>query len=218
MRSRLIATAALIAAFQAWGQQAGGGVRYKWVDEHGLPHYSDSLSADALRFGYDVISDQGGVVRHVDRPPTAQERAEQQRQAAAQAAARRAAEAERRNELQLLAAYPTEASFRRAQKDRLDSIDQEIETTRINLRNQEKTLADLLARAGDLEHAKQPVPAALSDRIAEQRNVVATQRDALQRVQEARAAAERQAAVDLARYRALQAAQAPAEAASAGHP
>lgn len=213
MRKPISIAAAIVlaAACAAHAQQPGGtgGIRYKWVDDKGLPHFSDSLTAEAMKFGYDLVNDQGMVVQHVPRQLTPEERAAQQKLAAQQAAAQRAAEAQRRAEEQMLVAYPDEAAFQRAQQDQLDTIDQQINTTRINLRSQEKTLTDLLTRAGDLERAKQPVPKFLNDRIAEQRNIVAGQRNALEREQAARAAAEQQAAAQLKRYRELKAAQQP---------
>jgi hypothetical protein len=77
----------------------------------------------------------------------------------------------------------------------------------MNLHSQEKTLADLLGRAAELERAKKPVPKDLVDSIGEQRNVVATQHAALERQQDRREAAQQLAAQQLDHYRALKKAQ-----------
>ncbi|WP_267225782.1 DUF4124 domain-containing protein [Dyella silvae] len=181
--------------------------RYRWKDSSGLPHYSDSLTADALKYGYDVVNDRGITVQHVDRQLTPEERAAAAKVAEQKAADDRAAEQRARNDSQLLNAYPTEEAYKASQRQALDNIDEQISTTRSNLRTQEKALTDLLTRAGDLERAKQPVPKFLNDNIAKQRDVVAHQRDTLEREQTARETTEQKNAKDLQHYRDLKAAQ-----------
>jgi hypothetical protein len=185
--------------------------RYRWKDAAGLPHYSDSLTSDAMKFGYELVNDRGIVVQHVDRQLNPEERAAAQKAAEQQAVLDRAAEQRKRNDAQMLAAYPTEASFKTLQQENLDSLDQQINTTRSNLRSQEKALTDLLTRAGDIERAKQPVPPYLTQGIAKQRDVVARQRDALEREQNARDAQVQKNTQDLMHYRDLKAAQAKEE-------
>jgi hypothetical protein len=185
--------------------------RYRWKDAAGLPHYSDSLTADAMKFGYELVNDRGLVVQHVDRQLSPEERAAAQKVAEQQAAVDRAAEQRKRNDAQMLAAYPTEAAYKALQQENLDSMDQQIATTRSNLRSQEKALTDLLTRAGDLERAKQPVPKYLGDGITKQRDVVAHQRDTLERQQGARDAQVQKNAQDLVHYRELRAAEAKGE-------
>jgi hypothetical protein len=182
--------------------------RYRWKDASGLPHYSDSLTPEALKYGYDLVSDRGIVVKHVDRELTPDERAAAQKIADQQAAEERAAQQRARNDSQLLNAYPSEDAYKASQHQALDNIDQQINTTRANLRSQEKALTDLLSRAGDLERAKQPVPKFLNDNIAKQRDIVAHQRDLLERQQTEREATEQKNAKDLQHYRDLKAAQA----------
>ncbi|HEX5305130.1 MAG TPA: DUF4124 domain-containing protein [Dyella sp.] len=187
--------------------QKATGIRYHWHDGKGLSHYSDSLTAEAMKYGYDLVNDQGYVVRHVERQLSPEERAAAEKLAAEKAAQRRAEEARRRADMQLLNAYGDEASLKQAQQQELDTVDQQINTTRLNLRSQEKTLADLLGRAADLERAKQKVPKGLADSIADQRNVVAAQRVALEHQQDRRELAEKDAAQQLEHFRELKKAQ-----------
>ncbi|MEI7035138.1 DUF4124 domain-containing protein [Fulvimonas yonginensis] len=207
MRKFVPAVAIVLAAALPVHAQNSGTVRYRWVDAKGLPHYSDSLTAEAMKYGYDLVNDQGLVVRHVDRQLSADERAAAAKLAAEQAARQQAESARRRADLQLLNAYGDEAALKQAQQQELDTIDQQISTTRLSLHNQEKALADLLARAAELERAKQPVPKSLADSIAAQRNVVADQHATLEHQQDKRAAAEQAAARQLEHYRALKKAQ-----------
>lgn len=182
--------------------------RYKWTDASGHAYFSDSLTPDAMKAGYDVVNGRGITVRHVDRQLTAEERTAARAAADQQAAVARAAQARQREDAQILNAYPDEASFTAAKSAEVDTFEQAARTTRMNLLGQEKALADLLTRAGDLERAKQPVPKYLGDRITEQRNTVSSLRATLQRQQAAKDAAKVNAEAQLKHYRDLKAAQA----------
>jgi hypothetical protein len=148
------------------------------------------------------------VVRHVERQLTADERVAARKLADQQAAALQAQQQRQREDAQMLNAYPDEAAFSAAKNAELDNFEQAARTTRINLQGQEKALADLLARAGDLERAKQPVPKTLNDRIAEQRTTVSNLRATLQRQMAAKEAARASTDSQLRHYRELKAADA----------
>jgi hypothetical protein len=207
MRKLVYAVAISLATVLTAHAQKANGIRYHWQDAKGLSHYSDSLTAEAMKYGYDLVNDRGYVVRHVERQLSPEERAAAEKLAAEQATQHRAEEARRRADLQMLNAYGDEADLKQAQKEELDTIDQQINTTQLNLRSQEKTLADLLSRAADMERAKETVPRYLADRIADPRSVVAGQRAALERQQAHRDTAAQEAARQLERYRALKKAQ-----------
>lgn len=209
MRPLLWITPLLLAvAFGAPAQQhESQNYRYRWVDAAGLPHYSDSLTVKAVQFGYDVLSIDGRVIRHVPRPPTAAERKTSEAQAAqARSAAQNVAE-QRRSDDQLLAAYPSEAGFKASQQARIDQLDQHIHTTHLNLNSQEQNLAELLARAADFHDGGHAVPPDLQKRIVKQRQVVDTQRSLLKEQKLRLAQAKKEVAANLAHYRALQAQQ-----------
>ncbi|MEO7067763.1 MAG: DUF4124 domain-containing protein [Rhodanobacter sp.] len=199
-----VATTALLASLSVYAQ-SNGSVRYKWHDSHGLMHFSDSLTAEAMQSGYDMVNDRGMVVRHVDRQLNAQERAAAAKVAAEQLVVQHANEDKQRAEAQMLTAYPDEAAFKLSQQQALESQDQQIHTTKINLRSQEQALTDLLARAADHERDKKPVPKPLADGIAKQRNVVTGQRSTLNRQQAVRAQTVQDQTKQLARYRELSA-------------
>ena len=203
----ILAAVALGASLVASAQDTSSSVRYKWYDSQGLMHYSDSLTADAMKYGYNLVNDRGMVVRHVARQLNAEERAAAAKLAEAQAARQRAAQEVATAEAQMLNAYPDEESYRISLQQTLDTVDQQIHTTRINLRSQEKALTDLLARAAEIENTKKPVPKFLTDGIASQRNVVTGLRTTLQRQQALRAQTVQDQGKQLARYRELKAEQ-----------
>jgi hypothetical protein len=203
-----IVVAALVASLSVQAQNTGN-TRYKWHDGQGLMHFSDSLTAEAMKYGYELVNDRGMVVQRVPRQLNAEERAVANKLAAEQEAKRRAAQERANAEAQMLSAYPDEESYKISLQQTLDTIDQQIHTTQINLRSQEKALTDLLGRAADIENTKDTVPKFLVDSIAAQRNVVASQRNTLQRQRALRAQAVQAQARQLARYRELKAAQEP---------
>ena len=132
--------------------------RYKWTDASGNLHYGDALPPEAVNFGYEVVNSQGVVVKHVDRPKTAEERAAAKVEIAKAQAAKEAADARVRNDEQLVAAYPTEDDLKRAQHQQADMLDQNIASAQLGLESQQKSLAELLGHAADLDSSGKPVP------------------------------------------------------------
>ncbi len=183
-------------------QQNDATHRYRWVDSTGLLHFSDSLNHEALSRGYDVFDASGRIVRHVPGQDPATPAGTSQEQTQAQTA-----QQQQQRDRQLLTAYPTEADFKAAQQARLDDLDRSMQTIRMNLKSQEDNLANLLARAAGFSNQDQDVPASLQQRIDRQRAAVAEQQQRLQRQQARKSKASRQAATELARYRALRARQ-----------
>jgi hypothetical protein len=202
----VFATMLLIASLSVHAQDSGS-IRYRWHDAQGLLHFSDSLSSEAMKYGYDLVNDQGLVVQHVPRQLSTVERAAAKKLADQQAEQQRIERDRANAEAQMLSAYPDEKSFLVSQQQSLDTIDQQIHTTQINLRSQEKALTDLLGRAAEIERSKDPVPKFLVDSIAKQRDVVTGQRNTLQRQQHLRAQTVQLQVQQLARYRELKAAQ-----------
>ncbi|MFZ0872018.1 MAG: DUF4124 domain-containing protein [Rhodanobacter sp.] len=205
----VFAAAALLASLSARAQtsSSASAYHYKWFDGQGQMQFSDSLTADAMKYGYDVVNAQGLVIQHVARQLNPEERAAANKLAAEQAEQQHAVQERAKAEAQMLSAYPDEESFKISQQQVLDTIDQQIHTTQTNLQIQEKALTDLLTRAADIERAKGPVPKFLSDSISKQRNVVTGQRSALERLQAQRAQTVQLQVTQLVRYRQLKAAQ-----------
>lgn len=179
--------------------------RYKWKDAQGNLHYDDSLPAEAVQFGYDVVNTSGMVVKHVDRAKTAEELKTDKEAAAKLAADKKAADEQAQHDQQMLAAYPNEQDLMHAQQGQLDSLDQEAHATQMSLDSQEKSLTDMLGRAADLERTGKPVPKFLSTQIETQRNVVAKQKDYIAGKQKERVDTVQRFADDIAHYRELRA-------------
>lgn len=202
-----VTSVAVSLGFAGWAAaQSVTKVHYRWVDAGG-PHFSDSLTDDAVKYGYDVINNDGLVVTHVSRQMNSTERAAARQQAAQAAAQQNAVEAKKRADVLLLNTYSDEDALKLEQSQVIENLDEQMSTTRVNLHSQDAALTDLLNRAADNERAKQPVPKTLIDQIAAQRNVVASERALLQRQQANRQVVVDQQAQDLQHYRDLRVAE-----------
>ena len=211
MRSAFALVLALVTAGSAWA--AGGSAthnRYKWTDGEGNLHYSDALPPEAVKFGYEIVSPQGVVIKHVDRPKTSEERAAAKAELAKAQAAKDAAETRVHSDQQLVAAYPTEDDLKRAQHQQQDMLEQNLNSARVSLQSQERSLAELLGHAAELDSSGKAVPPALAKRIADSRKQVEDQRAYIARKENERDQTIAKFDDDVAHYRAL---KAPKEAA-----
>ncbi|MBS0383619.1 MAG: DUF4124 domain-containing protein [Proteobacteria bacterium] len=194
-----------MAAASFAGDNTAAATHYRWKDTAGVVHFSDTIPASALAGGYDIVNNQGMVVRHVGRELTPAERREAAAEAARIAIAKREAQQQNLQDTQLLAAYPTDRDLEQSQNAQLQQIRIDIATLETNLRSQEESLTELLAHAADLEHTKQPIPPYVNKRIAEQRGTVNGERAALAQRNADLASAKEKFSAQLQRYRALRA-------------
>jgi hypothetical protein len=179
--------------------------RYKWTDEQGNLHYDDALPVEALQFGYDVVNNQGIVVKHVDRAKTTDELKADKEASDKAAVAKRVSDAQARNEQQLLAAYPNENDLVIAQHAQIDTIDQSVHATEASLKNQEKSLSEMLSHAADLDRTGKPVPTVLQQQIDSLRVNVEKQKTYIANKEAEKEADEKKFETDLAHYRDVQA-------------
>ncbi|MGH8113464.1 MAG: DUF4124 domain-containing protein [Rhodanobacteraceae bacterium] len=178
---------------------------YRWTDTSGVVHFGDTIPSSALAFGYDIVNNQGQVVRHVARELTPTERRAAVAAAARDAAIKRNIHLRKIEDAQMLSAYPTARDLDQSQQAELQQIRTDIATLETNLRSQEDTLTELLAHAADIEHSGKPVPPDVNKRIAEQRQTVSSERGAMVQRRADYANAKAQFAARLAHYRALRA-------------
>lgn len=196
---------AVCASAQAAATDNTPSVHYRWTDTAGVVHFGDTIPASALAGGYDVVNNDGRVVRRVARELTPAERQAAAITAAREAAARRATQQQHLEDTQMLSAYPTDKDLEQSQQAQLKQIQTDIATLQTNLRSQEDSLTDLLSHAADLEHAKQPIPPTVSKRISAQRETVNGERNALAQRRADLANAQTKFTAQLQHYRALRA-------------
>jgi hypothetical protein len=179
--------------------------RYKWRDASGNLHYGDSLPPEAARSGYEIVNPQGIVIKRVAREKTAAELAAAKATAAREKSEHDAAEARARADTQLVTNFPEEEDLLRAQRQRIEMLDQQVTAARISLRNQEQTLAELLGNAADSERTDKALTKRESDQIAGMRKQVDAQRAMVERREAERHDTETRFGKEVERYRELKA-------------
>ncbi|MGA9343339.1 MAG: DUF4124 domain-containing protein [Rhodanobacteraceae bacterium] len=211
MRDLLSRASIALALCLCWSLAAAGQDanhnRYKWRDGQGNLHYSDSLPADAAVRGYDVLSADGILIKHVDRAQSPAERAAARAALAKSRATTEDAENRVRADQQLLVAYPEEGDLVQSQRQQLDLLDRGIKSAQLDLTNAEANLSDLLDHAATFDRDGKPVPADIVRKIAEMRQRTRVERDTVARQQNEREQTQRKFADDLAHYRQLKAAR-----------
>lgn len=208
MKSIAVVAAIALAAFAADGAAAQvKGKIYKCRNEKGEIFYSQAYDPKLCGGGGAQLNDAGVEVRAIERTKTPEELATERAAAERDAEAKRIEAEVKRQDDVLMQSYPTEAELILAHENELRAIDGVLRTQEKSAVGYEEILNELLASAAESERAGKPVPAALAKRIDGVRADIETQRNAIERKREERAASAAAHATRLARYRELKARQ-----------
>jgi hypothetical protein len=176
---------------------------YRWVDKDGTVRYGDQVPPDAVDQQRETLNRHGMAVDRVDRALTDEERVAQQAMLAEQARLAREKEEQDKLDAILLTSYQSEADLERTYRERFALVEQSLESARIGIRSQEKSLVDLLGHAANLERTGKKVEPKLAQSIALSRKQVVQQRNYLERREADRSALQQEYDDTLARYRVL---------------
>jgi len=151
---------------------------YRWIDSEGRIHVSDSLPPAAARFGYDILTAQGRVIRHVDAPLSKEEEAAQAaaKKEADEAAAKIKAEEEQkaRRDRILTLTYGTVSEIELARDERITLLESYIQLNQKNLKQKEGELEAINKRIQPFVDKGNPVPEAFSTKQSRLAEEVAT--------------------------------------------
>lgn len=161
--ARLAACLALTGLLAA--EPAAAARLYKWVDEKGEVHYTDTPPPETARHGRAILNEQGVPVKRIEGEKTPEELEAERRRRAALEARRRAEAARRRHDRMLLATYASEADMVAARDEKIATLENLIRLTRERIRKLETELERLRREAADSERAGRPVSEALKRRI-----------------------------------------------------
>lgn len=176
---------------------------YKWVDENGKVHFSDTVPTDQLKKGRQEIS--GASVKTVDRQKTPEELAAEKLAAEKAAELKKAEDAKAQADNALVLSYATEADLLRARDQELEVIESTLATDRLGIASHEKALTDMLASAAEFERAKKPIPQRVTDSISNIRKDLENQRRMLADSEARKAQVAKDYEAKVARFRALKA-------------
>lgn len=177
---------------------------YRWVDEDGKVHYSQSLPPEAVDRARRELSARSGMTTgEVERALTDEERVEAAAETAIMDASRKLAEERAQRDQVLIGSYSTERDLQRAYDERFSLVDETLKATRVGIDSQRQTLASLLANAADREFGGQAVDARTRESIRETYLRLSSQQTLMQRREAERAVLEAEFDETLARYREL---------------
>ena len=152
---------------------------YRWTDKDGKVHYSDHVPPEAIENARSEINERGITVGEVGRALTAEEQAAAKEAAKAAEALRQQEEEQAKRDQILLSSYGSVGELDRAFTERFDLLEQSLESARVGIRSQEKSLADLLAHAAGLQRQNKPVPESVRASIEVAKRQVTQQREYL---------------------------------------
>lgn len=131
---------------------------YKWFDADGEVVYSQTPPPARSGSGHKELNKRGIVVHEVERPLTAEERAELVRKQQTEARAVEAIRAEARKDRNLMATYPSLSSLDKARDQRLSTLDQQILYLNSRRSDASDRLEINLGRIGNFRRKKLKVP------------------------------------------------------------
>ena len=170
---------------------------YRYVDDQGITVLSrQGVPPEFIGKGYEVLNEQGRVVKVVPPAPSDEE---MRRLLAEKALAG--------SDKQLLRLYSTPADVDRARERKLVELDGLIAVARGNLQSARTQQANLQSQAADYERAGRTVPEQLLTQIDNQKGEQLRLQQDIERYLEVRKQAEASFAADRARLSELQARQ-----------
>lgn len=190
---------------------------YRWVDKDGKVHYSDQIPPEAVDQAREELNQAGRTVDRVERARSAEEIAAAEEAERLAAQQRKAQEEQDKMDAILLNSYGSVDELKRSYDERFALVEQTIESAKVGLRSQEKSLAELLAHAAELEQQNKPVPATVKASIELARKQTEQQRSFLTKREQDKLDLKVEFAAIVERYNALRAkVEAEAKAAAAG--
>ena len=198
MNKAVLTILLLLLAASAEGQSV-----YKWVDENGEVHYSQTLPPDRAGQAHDRLTEEGLLAERVDRVKTAEELAELK----AEQAERKEQAEKRRIQAQqdrlFLAAFPTEQDVRQSIQSRRQTVIAELDSVRSLIEQGRARFAARVERAAALERRGEPVPDSLVEYIASDRAAIRELNDRLDRINARLDALDQELSAELQRHRRL---------------
>lgn len=184
--------------------QSDKGVAYRWVDEHGVVHYGDSIPPKYARDSRQIINSQGVEIGHVDAAKTPAQLA-----AEAHARARRAAQ--QQHDYFLLSTYTSVKDIESLRDERVSQIEGQQTTARQYVQSLQSRLTALQSRAQQFKpYSSQPnaprMPDDLAQELVQTLSEVRVQDQAIQARTEQEAQVKAQFQSDIERFEQLKAA------------
>jgi hypothetical protein len=182
LRGCLLATLAAIlvlaeaAAAAQPGTPARAGRIYKWVDEHGVTHYGQSIPPEYRDQGAAEMNKRGLTVNRIDPAATPEQRRAVEERAMREREEQKRQAEQRRRDTALMNTYTSPREIDEARERSLALPMQAIRTLEPRQKKGQERLDALTRQSADLHKAGKPVPEYLKEEIAEQKAELDTMR------------------------------------------
>jgi len=131
---------------------------YKWTDENGKTHYTDSLPPEQTTQPRSELNEEGIEVNKLDRAKTAEEIAQEQELERLRVEREKLIEKQKADDRVLLRTFRSEDDIIMAQDGKLNAIDVMIGITKSNIKQYKDQLTDMQSRAASLERIGKKPP------------------------------------------------------------
>jgi hypothetical protein len=145
---------------------AGQGPRlYRWVDQEGHVHYTDTIPPSAVDQGRTVLNSEGVSVGTVPPAKSPEEVAQEAELARLRKEQQALIEKQRAEDRVLLQSFHSEDDIVMARDGKIAAINTMVQVIRSEIGRQQRAFARLRSDAADLERAGKPIPAQLTQNI-----------------------------------------------------
>lgn len=172
---------------------------YRWVDDKGQVHYGDKVQPGEAKQGREAIKN-GVVTKVIPRELSGVELEQSQARIAAEKAATEAREQRIAHDRYLMQSFSSVADLQSAREERLSALDARAALAQTAVTENEKTLADLRARA-----AGKPAEGPLKKQIENFEASLIDNIQSVRKLREDRASTETRYTADIERFKALRA-------------
>jgi hypothetical protein len=184
--------------------QSDKAIAYRWVDEHGVVHYGDSIPPKYARDSRQILNSQGVEIGHVDAAKTPAQLAAQAREHAQHAA-------QQQHDYFLLSTYTSVKDIESLRDERVSQIEAQQTTARQYVQSLQSRLGTLQTRAQQFKpYSSQPnaprMPDDLAQELVQTLSEVRVQDQAIQARTEQEAQVKAQFQSDIERFEQLKAA------------
>lgn len=148
---------------------------YKWVDENGNIHFSDSIPLKYISRAHKELNHQGIVIRHKEAAKTPEQKAEDKRLANERKRLALLEKKKRQRDRVLLDTYTTERDLIVARDARLDAVDAQIRLAETIIGDAKKNLESLNKQVAMIQQSNRQVPVGVYQRIDKEKRQVSVQ-------------------------------------------
>ncbi|HUA26678.1 MAG TPA: DUF4124 domain-containing protein [Steroidobacteraceae bacterium] len=152
----------------AWGagaalaQNSDKSITYRWVDEHGVVHYGDTIPPQYSRNSKQILNSEGVQIGQIDAEKTPQ-------QLAAEAHAQARREAQQQHDYFLLSTYTSVKDIESLRDERLAQIEAQQTAAQQYVRSLQSRLTSLQSRAQQFKpYSTRPNAARMPDDLAQE--------------------------------------------------